>query len=459
MSALKSYLRKRLPHRAILFSHWLRAAWAVVVNGYPARGMLVFGITGTKGKTTSSFFLASILEEAGFKIGMVTTVSVKIGDEVWMNDENKSSLPPHKLQKLIKRMRQAHCDAIIIEATSHGIDQFRLLGVPYKYVGLTNITHDHLDYHPTWTHYQLTKLRLFTRRGLKAMAINGDDGSSELFLEKGTAKRKWSYSTEQIQPYENATDHLFAYKISTNAGGSAFAMRHEQEEVRVKLNIPGRFIIENALCAAAMAANLNLTLASIAKGLENLKHVPGRLESIETKRGFSVMIDYAHTPDSLEKLYATMRPAVRGRMIAVMGATGDRDKTKRPIMGSLAGRFCDYVFVTDEEPYTEDPLQIIEEVAKGVPRGRPLFMNANHKSGRLERPLFKKPNDSGEGDWWWKVADRREAISKAIDMCKLDDVVLVTGMGAQNFKIVGETQTPWNERSVIEELLREKKLI
>jgi UDP-N-acetylmuramoyl-L-alanyl-D-glutamate--2,6-diaminopimelate ligase len=146
-------------------------------------------------------------------------------------------------------------------------------------------------------------------------------------------------------------------------------------------------------------------------------------------------------------------------MIAVIGATGDRDKTKRPIMGSLAGRFCDYVFVTDEEPYTEDPLRIIEEVAKGVPRGRPLFMAANHKHGRLERPIFKKDNDSGENEWWWKVADRREAITRAIEMCKMDDVVLVTGMGAQNFKIVGHDKVAWNERQIIEEILTEKNLL
>jgi UDP-N-acetylmuramoyl-L-alanyl-D-glutamate--2,6-diaminopimelate ligase len=146
-------------------------------------------------------------------------------------------------------------------------------------------------------------------------------------------------------------------------------------------------------------------------------------------------------------------------MIAVLGSCGDRDKTKRPIMGALAARFCDFVFVTDEEPYTENPLTIIEEVAKGVPRGRALFTQANHKSGRMERPILKNPNESGEGDWWWKIADRREAISRAIDMCKFDDVILLTGMGAQTFKIVGDQQVPWNDRAIVEEILTAKKLI
>lgn len=171
------------------------------------------------------------------------------------------------------------------------------------------------------------------------------------------------------------------------------------------------------------------------------------------------MVDYAHTPDSLEKLYSTLRPDIRGRMIAVLGSCGDRDKTKRPIMGAIAARFCDYVFVTDEEPYTENPETIIEEVAKGVPRGRPSFKATNHKSGRMERPILKNDNESGEGDWWWKIQDRKEAISKAIDMGKLDDIILVTGMGAQHFKIVGEEKVPWNDRTIIEDLLKEKHLL
>jgi UDP-N-acetylmuramoyl-L-alanyl-D-glutamate--2,6-diaminopimelate ligase len=407
---------------------------------------------------TASYMLASILEEAGYKVGMATTVSFKIGDRVWMNDSNKSVLPPLQLQKLIKEMRDAHCNALIIEVTSHSIDQARIWGIPFKYVGLTNITHDHLDYHPTWAHYQATKLKLFLGRSLKGAAANIDDESGPLFLAKTKATKRTSFSTQTDQPDLSATDHIFAHKISSHAGGSSFTLQNESESVRVHMQLPGRFNIENALCAAAMAANLNLKLTSIAAGLQNLAAVPGRLEKIETRKGFSVMVDYAHTPDSLEKLYSTLRPDVRGRMIAILGSCGDRDKTKRPIMGALAARFCDYVFVTDEEPYTENPLVIIEDVAKGVPRGRPLFMNANHKSGRLERPILKKTNETGEGEWWWKVPDRRLAISKALDMAKLDDVILLTGMGAQNFKIVGERQVPWNDRVVVEELLVEKKL-
>ena len=455
MKTLKKFLRGRVSRRTVLFFHKLEAIAANIRYGFPSRGMLVIGVTGTKGKTSTSYFISSILEEAGFTVGMATTVSFKIGEKHWTNDYNKSNLHPMQLQKLLREMRDARCNALVIEVTSHGIDQHRLWGIPFQYVGLTNITHDHLDYHKTWANYQATKLRLFLPKRLKGIAVNADDPSGELFLSKSPAPRKWSYSTQVAEPLPGSTDSIFAHKISSHSGGTSFTLQFGEESIRVNLDMPGRFNIENALCASALCLNLNLKLGSIKAGLENMHRVPGRLEKIETRKGFSVMVDYAHTPDSLEKLYSTLRPDVRGRMIAVLGSCGDRDKTKRPIMGALAARFNDFVFVTDEEPYTEDPLAIMEEVARGVPRGRPLF-----KAAATERPIFKKKEgDSGEGDWWWKVADRREAISRAIDMGKLDDLILVTGMGAQNFKMVGTKQVPWNDRAVIEELLQEKNLL
>jgi UDP-N-acetylmuramoyl-L-alanyl-D-glutamate--2,6-diaminopimelate ligase len=241
--------------------------------------------------------------------------------------------------------------------------------------------------------------------------------------------------------------------------GSSFNLHLGGEQERVRLQLPGLFSVENALCAASVCANLNLKIGTIVAGLENLDHVPGRLERIDSSKGFSVIIDYAHTPDSLEKLYSTLRPEVRGRMIAVLGSCGDRDKTKRPIMGALAARFCDLVYITDEEPYSEDPLQIIEEVSKGVPRGRALYKPSAAVAAKQEKNLFRKVSQDGEGEWWWKIPDRRQAIEKAIEQCKLDDLVLITGMGSQNFKIVNGKQEPWNDRLVVESILKEKNLM
>lgn len=458
MKTVRSFLHNHLPRQMVLWLHKARSMATAARFGFPARGMLVIGVTGTKGKTTTCHFIASILKEAGYTVGMISTVDYQIGDVVEVNNTNMSNLPVAKLQAILKRMRLARCNALVMEVTSIGLDQYRVWGIPFRYVGFTNLTHDHLDYHKTWAHYEQSKQRLFRWPGLRAVAVNADDAAAPHFLEATKAKTRWSFSTERPTALPAATDHLWADKVSSNPGGASFLLTHEEEQARVRLQVPGRFNVENALCAAALCLNLNLKLGTIVAGLEKMAPVAGRLERIETKKGFSVMVDYAHTPDSLEKLYSTLRPDVRGRMIAVLGSCGDRDKTKRPIMGALAARFCDYVFVTDEEPYSEDPLEIIEEVAKGVPRGRALF-KSSMRVHREERPILKKDNESGEGEWWWKVAERREAISRAIDLCKLDDLVLVTGMGAQNFRVVGSHKMPWNDRQVIEALLKEKKLL
>lgn len=452
----KRYLSQQQINR---FHKWEAMYWSMR-NGFPARGLLIIGITGTKGKTTSCHFLKSVLEEAGYKVGMATTVDFHIGSKKWINESNKTVVPPEKLQAFIRKVKDAGCNALVLEVSSHALDQHRVWGIPFRFVGFTNLSHDHLDYHQSMDEYRDSKLKLFTWRGIKAMVANTDDPAGRYMLEKTSAPRRWSVSAQDPLPAPRATDHLFADKISANSSSASFTLISEEDSERVSLNLPGRFNIENALVAAGLALNLNIRLTTIAAGLMRLQSVPGRLEKIETRRGSTIIIDYAHTPDSLEKLYSTLRPDVRGRMIAVLGATGDRDKTKRPIMGALAARFCDYLYLTNEEPYTEDPATIIEDIAKGVPRGRSLFKESREVKLKQEKqPVFKQPvNETGENAWWWKLPDRKAAIKAAISKAKLDDVVLITGMGAQTKRIVGSKAEPWNDRKVVEEVLRELKL-
>lgn len=461
MRRLKQALRKRLSQKTLNRFHLWQAVWANIRYGFPARGMLVVGVTGTKGKTTTCYYIASVLEEAGFKVGMATTTVFKIGDEVTPNESNKSVLPPDKLQKLLRQMREARCDAVVIEVTSHSLDQNRVWGIPFRFVGLTNLSHDHLDYHASMDEYRDVKLKLFQWRSARACAANTDETVGQYFLDRTRIPRRWGYSMTTDVPYPRATDHIWADRISANSTSATFNIHTPLEEGRVQLQLPGRFNIENAMCAAALCLNLNVKLGTIIAGLEKVSLVPGRLEKIETKKGFSILIDYAHTPDSLEKLYSTLRPDVRGKMIAVLGATGDRDKTKRPIMGALAARFCDFVIITDEEPYSEDPKTIIDEIAKGVPRGRTLFRPSQKEMQRREQEkiIFKKDDESGEGEWWVREPDRTKAIAQAIDLCRMDDVVLLTGMGAQTAKIVHGEKVPWNDRAVVEKILADKKLI
>jgi UDP-N-acetylmuramoyl-L-alanyl-D-glutamate--2,6-diaminopimelate ligase len=461
LSSLKKTLRKRISRKAMNRFHLWESIVASIRYRFPARGMLMIGITGTKGKTTTSYYVASVLEEAGFKVGMITTASFKIGDEVIPNELNKTVPHPQALQKLLRQMREAKCDAVVMEVTSHALDQNRVWGIPFRFVGFTNLSHDHLDYHQTMDEYRDIKLKLFQWHSARACAANTDDPAGQYMLDRTRIPRRWGYSMETEQAYPRATDHIWVDRISANSTSATFNLHTPLEESRVQLQLPGRFNIENALCAAALCLNLNVKLGTIVAGLEKVALVPGRLEKIESKKGFSVIIDYAHTPDSLEKLYSTLRPDIRGKMIAVLGATGDRDKTKRPIMGALAARFCDFVIITDEEPYTEDPKSIIDEIAKGVPRGRTLFRPSQKEMQRREQEkiIFKKDDESGEGEWWVREIDRAKAIAQAIDLCRMDDTVLLTGMGAQTMKVVADGKVPWNDREIVESILRSRNLL
>jgi UDP-N-acetylmuramoyl-L-alanyl-D-glutamate--2,6-diaminopimelate ligase len=253
-----------------------------------------------------------------------------------------------------------------------------------------------------------------------------DDPSWQKFLSF-TAQKHLTFSQARKAD-------ITARKVLPSSDGTIFTLATPTYQETIDLNLPALFNVSNALCAAAVCYGLGIESEAIKKGLEAVESVPGRLEKVEHGQDFTVIIDYAVTPDSLEKLYSTLRPGVRGKMIAVLGACGDRDKTKRPIMGSIAGRFNDYVVVTDEEPYTEDPNEIIEQVASGVSRG-------------------KKDEKMILGENFFKISKRRAGISKALEIAKKGDMVIITGMGAQEFRVVGNKKYPWSDKKVIEEEL------
>ncbi len=242
-----------------------------------------------------------------------------------------------------------------------------------------------------------------------------------------------------------------AKKVYARPGGTDFVLLTEGRQATVNLPLPGTFNVYNALAAATVGIGLDIPLEQIIVGLHSVSSVAGRMEVIDEGQGFTVIVDYAHTPDAMMKVYETVRPTVRGKLIVVFGATGRRDKTKRPILGALAGKFADYVILTTDDPYDEDPLTIIDEIAAGVPRGRP------NRGGRLrvnkDSEVLLKYKDSGEDIWWWRIPDRKEAIIKALQLARPQDVVLVLGKGAEKVMVTKEGFIPWSDRGVLQELL------
>jgi len=437
----KRVLRRLAPDWLIKLYHLSRGVLASLIYGAPGRQIQVIGVTGTDGKTTTCHLISAILEAANYKVGRVTTVDWKIGDEVTENNLKMTTVNPFLLQRLLKKMVEAGCHFAVIETTSIGLDQHRLWGIPFYGAVLTNLTHDHLDYHQSMESYRQAKEKLFTNRPYLSV-INVDDGSAEHFL-KHTANRTLTYG---LKPPAD----LIAKKIYGRSGGTDFVLLYNGRQATINLPLPGTFNVYNALAAAAVGLGLGLSLERVVDGLNRAEPVPGRMEVIDIGQAFTVIVDYAHTPDALQKVYETVRPTVRGRLIAVLGATGQRDRAKRPILGALAGRWADFVIVTNEDPYHEDPLEIIEAVAAGVPRGRP--KRGRYKVNREGEVPFKY-KDSGEGFWWWKVLDRKEAIAKALSLARPQDAVVVTGKGAEKVMAVGDRLVPFSDRQVLEELL------
>lgn len=421
--SVKNTIKQKFP-TLVDFSHKLRGILAYYLFGMPSKRLRVIGVTGTNGKTTTCHLIAKILEESGAEVGMATTTTFKIGAKEWTNTTNMTTMSPFALQKLLSQMVKAGCLYAVIETSSHAISQYRNWGIRYFAVALTNVTHEHLDYHKTFNEYIDTKTKLFRLHPRVAVA-NADDPNSQKFLHY-PASRSLTYG-------QTNRAEVLARKILPSRNGTVFTLVLPTVQITIDLHLVGLFNVSNALCAAAVCFGLEISPEDIKHGLEAVRAIPGRMEKIEAGQDFTVMIDYAVTPDSLEKLYTTLKPAISGEMIAVLGACGDRDKTKRPLMGAVAGRFCDYVIVTDEEPYTEDPKEIIEQVASGVPKGKKSKMVL--------------------GEDFFKIDDRRSGIAKALSLANRGDLVVITGMGAQEYKVVGNKHIPWSDKKVIKEEL------
>ena len=380
------------------------------VAGSPWPGLRTVGVTGTNGKTTTAMLLRGLLGQDGPAAAIGTLGVVGPGGRVVEGTEGLTTPGPVELAERLAGLARDGVRSVVIETSSHALDQFRLDGVRFDAMAFTNLTRDHLDYHGTFAGYLAAKARLLElgKEGATAV-INADDPAWHELRPSGPVLTYGLLPTADVR----------AERPTLSAAGSFFELVTGDGRVPVRLPLPGEFNIANALCAASCALALGRPLEAIAAGLENASPVAGRLERI-ARGAFDVFVDFAHTPDALEQILTTMKPLVAGRLIVVFGAGGDRDATKRPEMGAAVARHADVAIVTSDNPRTEEPAAIIAEVAAGV-----------------------------RGCKSVEIVDRREAIHTALDMARPGDAVILAGKGHEACQIVGTTKHPFDERRIV----------
>ncbi|MFZ2882422.1 MAG: UDP-N-acetylmuramoyl-L-alanyl-D-glutamate--2,6-diaminopimelate ligase, partial [Candidatus Moraniibacteriota bacterium] len=395
------------------------------IAGRPARKIKIIGVTGTNGKTTTVQMITKILEESGAKVAMASTINFKLDKEEWVNATKFTTLSSIQVQKFITKAVKLGCEYFVLETSSHSLDQFRTWGIKYDTAVITNITREHLDYHKTMEGYRRAKLKLFN--GVKRVVVNLDMEKSEEFLNsKAETIFGYTAKNQELIKEEQKIKIVKAEKIELGIDNS----KYEVAGISYQINLPGLFNVENALAATCVGMAYGISEDVIKKALEKIQGVPGRMEKVPNSRGIEIIIDYALTPDSLEKLYELISKIKKAdsKIISVFGSCGERDRGKRPIMGEIVSRYADYIIITNEDPYNENPNQIVDEVLGGI------------KNKKLGENLFR-------------IMDRREAIKKALQLAKPGDIFVITGKGAEEVMAIGKRRIPWNEKKVILEEL------
>lgn len=460
---LKAFLKRLVPPLALDWYHRWLAFFGALYYRFPSRRLVVIGVTGTKGKTTTVHLIARILEQAGYKVGAASSICFKIGAKVEMNRKKMTMPGRFFLQKLLRRMVSINCRYAVIEVTSEGVRQHRQLWIDFDTVVFTNISPEHLESHGGFAPYLAAKREIFrtlaqSRRvkrirskhiGIpKTIVANGDDEYAEEFLSFPADRRYCFHLSRQSRDEDLVPcEDVVADVEETSQAGSYFTIRNQ----RFRLPLPGRFNVSNALAAIAVGLSEDVALSRMAETLGSAEPIPGRMEYIAGGQPFTVVVDYAHTPASLEAVYRALTAehvaGGPGRLICLLGAAGGgRDRWKRPVLGAIAGLYGDAVLVTNEDPYDEEPLSIMREVGRGVESARDVYRGyAGEEALEMLEP--RKPPLS-------YVLDRREAIERALTLAHPGDTVVITGKGAEQAMVVaGGKKIPWDDRAVVRETL------
>jgi UDP-N-acetylmuramoyl-L-alanyl-D-glutamate--2,6-diaminopimelate ligase len=392
-------IRKLSPQWMVNFlEHYPLAVLASVVYLAPSRKIKVIGVTGTDGKTTTVNMIYQILKAAGKKVSMISTINAYIGETAYETGFHVTSPHPFTVQQLLKKAVQSGSEYIVLEVTSNGLDQFRFWGIKFDIGVITNITHDHLDYHKTWENYFQAKAKLI--KDVRVAVLNHD----ETHFERLRKLTKGKVSSFGLTKESHFNPHKFP----------------------VKLKILGDFNIQNALAASAACVNLGIDSKVIKQALSEFTPLTGRMEEISNDLGIRIFIDFAHTPNALDKALRSLKKLATGRLISVFGAASERDVLKRPLMGELSAKTADITILTSEDPRNEDPDKIIDQIVVGAKKG----------GGREDENFFREP-------------DREKAIKMGLKMAKKGDLVAIFGKGHEQSMNIKGVETEWSDKEAV----------
>lgn len=449
-------LKDKIPgyNKLVLPYHLVQASVAGMKYGFPGRKMRVIGVTGTNGKTTTCFMLAKMLNESGHKTGLLTTVGwgvpgltkkdilndkglipkdnalrgsggstsdLRVEDGIVRQVEHMTTADSFTLNRRMKKIADEGAEFLVLEVTSHALTQFRTLGIPIEIAVMTNVTHEHLDYHKTFANYVAAKTKLFKKAHYGV--VNADDPSADKFISAVSPREYITYGI-------NACANLRASRVKLEASG----VKYSCGDINIETQIPGEFNVYNSLACLAVGRRLGLTDEQIKKGIYALTSVEGRMNRVNLGQDFEAIVDYAHTPDAFQKVFDSVKaPAKNGRIISLFGGAGRRDETTRAERGEIAGKYSNVCIITEDDSRDEDPLEIMDEFREGC-------LKAGMKS---EQVLM--------------IPDREDAISKAISIAKKGDLVLVLGKGHEKTILRADGPHPFEDLKVTEKAIRNKK--
>ncbi|OIP80214.1 MAG: hypothetical protein COT39_02175 [Parcubacteria group bacterium CG08_land_8_20_14_0_20_48_21] len=439
--------------------HWSLAFLGALLYGFPSRKLTVIGVTGTKGKTTTCVLLAHVFEAAGYRVGMTTTALFRIAGREWLNDTKQTMQGRFAMQKLLRRMVREGCTVAIIETSSQAIKQFRHKWINYQTAVLTNISPEHIESHGSFEKYRAAKGELFRVIGKHTRSlsvVNLDEKDARYFLHF-PAKQKVGFTLHGNISHQTIVHKtITAQKKEVSERQSTFMVG----DTSFHLRLGGIFNVANALATIAVAQAHCIQNEDIRQGFDVVATVPGRMEFIDEDQDFTVVVDYAHEPRSLEAIYAALQSTTRGTLIAVLGAAGGgRDKQKRKRLGELAAQYADRVIITEEDPYDENPREIMDMVAEGAN-----FQSADFASPQDLRSLNIENKKKFRGHKKQPIdvkiiEDRKAAIYTAITEAKKGDTVVITGKGCEPWLMrANGKKVPWDDREIAREILRKHVL-